>query len=47
MNEFLSIAADVLAVIGASLTIAVEVRRARRARREAARSDKGDEQRRE
>ncbi|MFF3089972.1 hypothetical protein ACFVRB_33790 [Streptomyces nojiriensis] len=42
MNEFLSVAADFLAIIGASLTIAIEVRRACR---EADRADKGDEQR--
>ncbi|GAA2637287.1 hypothetical protein GCM10010425_45220 [Streptomyces spororaveus] len=40
MNEFLSIAADVLAIFGASLTIALEVRRARR---EADRAGNGDE----
>ncbi|MGW3324006.1 hypothetical protein [Streptomyces virginiae] len=40
MNEFLSIAADVLAVLGAWLTIALEIRRARR---EADRAGDADE----
>ncbi|WP_328966211.1 hypothetical protein [Streptomyces virginiae] len=40
MNEYLSIAADFLAIVGASLTIALEVRRARR---QADRAGDGDE----
>ncbi|WP_327303560.1 hypothetical protein OG730_08040 [Streptomyces sp. NBC_01298] len=44
MNDILSIAADILTVIGASLTMTLEVRRARREARQTRHDDEKQEE---